>query len=98
MKTLVLFMALVAGVATAQEGSLRLVDPSVQARLAFDSNPVGTAGPSARAMGSGSSGLLALSAAAGLAIGKAGPAEASAKMIYTAESTHFDRWSSEDFS
>jgi hypothetical protein len=73
------------------------IDPALQARIGFDSNPVGAGGATATALGD--RGTLTESAGASFAL--ALPVNAfswlSARLAYAGEATHFDRWHDEDF-
>ena len=99
MKALSLVLGLVAATAGADPLSFRLTEPTLQTRLGFDSNPVGSSGTSAALLGNEGTLTYAVGAGFGLALSAGDPAQpAPLKLTYAGEAVRFDRWSGENFS
>jgi len=76
----------------------RIFESSLQSRIGFDSNPIGSDGTSAKVLGDDSSLTFSAGVNLSLALSAATPAKPTLNLAYSGETTRFDRWSGENFS
>lgn len=73
------------------------VDPTIQSRLGFDSNPVAAGGAAGPILGEKDALVGSLAASFGVGLPAAASAETSGRITYAAETVQFEGWASEDF-
>ena len=93
---LLLFLAVTA--CAAEAASTRLFETSLQSRVGYDSNPLGTSGTSAALLGDDDTLTFAAGAGLGLTLAPATPETPTLKLTYAGEVVRFDRASEENFS
>ena len=74
-----------------------LVEPSLQTRVGFDTNPQGNSGTSAVVLGDEDTLTYTVGTSFGVLLSDATPDRPSLKFTYAVEAVRFDRWSSEDY-
>jgi len=97
MKRSILFLLAACAVGAAETRPAWFVDPVLQTRLGFDTNPVAVGGSAAPVLGTSD----ALTFSAGLSFALATPApkagQPSGKLTYAGETFQFDGWSGENY-
>lgn len=98
MKAVPLLLAMAVTVGAAEVTSTRLFETSLQSRVGYDSNPLGTGDTSAALLGDKDTLTFAAGASLNLTLAPVTPAKPVLKLTYAGEVVRFDRASDENFS